>query len=82
MKIAKQSNFVGFKNVNPETYIKTLDKDLLNIFTWLNRFPKTYIQAAEPSIPSDEMAFWKDSDNDKFYLLKNIDGTQKKVELT
>jgi hypothetical protein len=44
--------------------------------------PKIYTQATEPDIPNDTMAFWKDSDDSKYYLILDIGGTQKKVELT
>lgn len=81
-KIAKSSNWLNSDKQKIEDYITNADKDLRTLFDYLARFPKTYIQSAEPTIPSDEMAFWKDSDDNKFYLIKNIDGTQKKVELT
>jgi hypothetical protein len=44
--------------------------------------PKIYSQATEPNIPNDTMAFWKDTDDSKYYLILDIGGTQKKVELT
>jgi hypothetical protein len=44
--------------------------------------PKVYTQSAEPDIPSDTFAFWKDSDDSKYYLILDIGGTQKKIELT
>lgn len=44
--------------------------------------PKIYSQATEPDIPNDSMAFWKDTDDNKFYIILDIGGTQKKTELT
>lgn len=44
--------------------------------------PKIYTQSTEPDIPNDTMAFWKDTDDSKYYLILDIGGTQKKVELT
>lgn len=44
--------------------------------------PKIYSQSAEPNIPNDTCAFWKDTDDGKYYLILDIGGTQKKVELT
>jgi hypothetical protein len=44
--------------------------------------PKIYTQATEPDIPNDTFAFWKDSDDSKYYLILDIGGTQKKIELT
>lgn len=63
-------------------YATAVDRDIKNIIDYVNRIPKTYIQATEPTIPSDTFSFWKDTDDSKFYLLVNIDGTQKKVEMT
>jgi hypothetical protein len=42
---------------------------------------KTYTQSAEPDIPNDTLAIWKDSDDSKYYLVVDIGGTQKRVEL-
>jgi hypothetical protein len=85
-KLAKTSNFTGFKSFDIQkelqTYLTNIDRDLRNIIDYVNRIPKTYIQSAEPTIPSDTFSFWKDTDDSKFYLLVNIDGAQKKVELT
>lgn len=44
--------------------------------------PRIYSQAAEPDIGANSMAFWKDTDDSKYYLILDIAGTQKKVELT
>lgn len=44
--------------------------------------PKIYKQSSEPSIPVDSLAFWKDTANNKYYMIINFDGVQKKVELT
>lgn len=81
--ITKTSNFTGFDSQQDvETYITNVDKDLRTLFDYLTRLPKTYSQADEPTLATGDWAFWKDTDDSKFYLLKNIDGTQKKVELT
>ena len=54
------------------------------ILDWSNvpSNPKIYSQATEPDIPNDTMAFWTDTDDSKYYLILDISGTQKKVELT
>jgi hypothetical protein len=44
--------------------------------------PKIYTQSTEPNIANDSYAFWKDSDDSKYYLILDIGGTQKKLELT
>lgn len=44
--------------------------------------PRIYSQAAEPDIAANSMAFWKDTDDSKYYLILDIAGTQKKFELT
>ena len=43
--------------------------------------PKIYVQSSEPELENDSYAFWKDINTGKYYLLANIGGTQKKVEL-
>lgn len=80
-KPGKLSKFSG-QTSDIKEYATQVDKDLVNIFEYLLRFPKIYQQSAEPTIGTNEMAFWKDTDDSKFYLLMNIAGDQKKVELT
>lgn len=41
----------------------------------------SYNQATEPDIPNDTMAFWKNTVNNKFYIIQDFNGTQKKAEL-
>lgn len=63
-------------------YLVDADKDIQNVVNYIINFPKVYILAAIPTIPNDTIAFCKTTGDGKFYLLCNIDGTQKKVELT
>ena len=79
-KPIKISNYIGRK-VNIENYISDVDKDIKNIINYLAVTPRFISQAAEPTIPSNEYCFWNDSDDSKYYLLVNFNGTQKKVEL-
>lgn len=44
--------------------------------------PKIYTQATEPNIANDSTAYWKDSDDSKYYMILDVGGTQKKVEMT
>lgn len=81
-KIHKLSNLTGNQIQKLNDFVILLDRDVANIIDYIGRTPKTYIQADEPTIESDSFAFWKDTDDSKFYLLKNIGGDQKKVELT
>ena len=78
----KTSNYASFKISKVEDYIKNIDRDLQQMFTYINTFPPLYTQGTEPTIGTDAVAFWKDSDDGKYYLIKDIAGTQKKVELT
>ena len=78
----KMSNYVSFNRQRPENYVRDLDRDIQKIVTYLNTFPPVYTQSAQPTITTDSVAFWKDSDDDKFYLLLDVAGTTKKVELT
>ena len=43
--------------------------------------PKIYSQGAEPDITNNSYAFWTDTDDGKYYLILDIAGAQKKVEL-
>jgi len=54
------------------------------VLDWSNQpcKPKIYSQATEPAIGNDTCAFWIDTDDGKYYLVLDIGGTQKKVELT
>jgi hypothetical protein len=63
-------------------YLVDADKDIQNLVNYMVNFPKVYILASVPSIPSDTIAFCKTTGDGKFYLLCNIGGAQKKVELT
>jgi len=81
-KPKKHSNFVGFKIQKQESYIKDVDDDLTNIFNYLERLPRVYQQSTEPTLSNDDWAFWKDLDDNKYYLLLKIGTSQKKVELT
>lgn len=78
----KKSNFVGFKIQKAENYLIDVDADLRTLFRFSADNPRMYTQSGEPTLADDTWAFWKDSDDDKFYLLLNIAGVQKKVELT
>ena len=81
-KPKKKSNFMGFKHSKIENYVKDIDDDLNSIFSYLDRFPRIYTQSTEPTLANDTWAFWKDSDDSKYYLILNIAGVQKKEELT
>ena len=63
-------------------YITAIDNDVFNITQYLDKFPRMFTQSTEPTIQRNTFAFWKDSDDSKFYLLLNVAGTTKKVELT
>ncbi|MBU0763818.1 MAG: hypothetical protein KJ607_03170 [Bacteroidetes bacterium] len=62
------------------------DTDIIKINGTLNIsdnpfLPKIYSQADEPDIPINSTAYWMDTDDAKYYLILDISGTQKKVEL-
>jgi len=78
----KLSNFLPSVQRDSEQILSNIDQDLRNIFSYLEKFPRVYTQSAEPTLSNDDWGFWKDTDNSKFYLILNIAGTQKKVELT
>ncbi len=43
--------------------------------------PKIFNQSNEPDIPNNSTAFWVDSDDNRTWLILDIDGIQKKLEL-
>ena len=82
-KPKKLSNFTGLDDANKlSQYISNLDNDVSNIVQYLDRLPRMFNQSAQPTIQNDTFAFWEDSDDNKFYLLWNRNGTTKTVELT
>ena len=81
-KPVKLSNFVGADNQDIEEHARTVDKDLKNIITYLSVFPRFFTAVAEPTLNTNEFGFWLDSGTSKYYLIMNLNGTQKKVELT
>ena len=82
-KIKKQSNFISIEDQKDlESYIRTVDRDLFNLFSYLDRFPRMFEQSSEPTIQRNTFAFWRDTDDGKIYLITNISANQKKIELT
>ena len=77
----RTSNYVGGNIQDIKDYVRNVNRDIQSICTYLNTFPRVYQQTAEPGLSTDSMAFWKNTGNSKYYLLLNISGTQKKVEL-
>lgn len=81
-KPKKLSNFIkGNDEKMMDSYIRTVDNDLQRLFTYLDTFPRQFEQGTQPTIQRNTFAFWKDTDDDKYYLLCDINGTTKKVEL-
>ena len=80
-KPKKISNLTTFEEDKLQQYIKVVDKDIFNVFQYLDTFPRYFEQAAEPTIQRNTFSFWSDSANTKMYLLCNISGGQKKIEL-
>jgi len=84
-KPKKLSNFTKLegKDIKEiETYLVALDKDIFNIVQYLDRFPRLFEQAAEPTIQRNTQAIWRDTDNGKIYWIADVSGNAKKVELT
>lgn len=80
-KIFKTSNLTDSKEITKE-YVVDLDKDVFEVFQYIQKTPRFYSQTTEPSLLSNDFAFWYDSDDNKYYLVVDFNGTQKKVELT
>jgi hypothetical protein len=81
-KQVKKSKLVGFEQDKLKQYIIDLDRDVFNLFQYEMNFPRVYIQLTVPTIPNDTIALWHDTTANKYYWLINIDGVQKKSELT
>ena len=81
-KQIKKSKLVGFDQEKLRQYLVDLDRDIFNLFQYSMHFPRVYIQLLVPTIPNDTIALWKDTTANKYYWIINIDGVQKKVELT
>lgn len=82
-KPKKLSNLTGFKEIKElKNYLVGLDGDIRNIVEYLDRFPRFFEQAGQPAIQRNTFTFWSDSANTKMYLLCNISGGTKKIELT
>ena len=82
-KPKKLSNFQGFENLkDAEYYANAVESDLDRLFTYLDRFPRFFEQSAQPTIQRNTFAFWRDTDDGKMYLIADISGNAKKVELT
>lgn len=78
----KKSNFVGFDVQQPDKYLRDVDLDLRTLFRFSSDNPRMYEQSTEPTLADDTWAFWRDSDDSKFYLILRIGSVQKTVELT
>jgi len=83
-KPKKLSN-VGRLDFTDETkvrqYIASLDQDIFNIVQYLDRFPRFFEQATEPTIQRNTFAFWSSSGASNIFLIANISGGQKRVQL-
>jgi hypothetical protein len=78
----KISGTASVESFGIKQYVNDIDKDLQNIFKYIQLTPRFYTQATEPSVLSNDFAFWKDTSVSKYYIVVNFNGTQKKVELT
>jgi len=44
--------------------------------------PKIYSQPEQPDIPNDSQAYWVDTDDgNRYYLILDVGGLEKKLEL-
>jgi len=78
----KTSNFIGTEKALMEGYIRALDSDVMNIMQYLSRFPRQIEASTEPTLSADEWILWRDTDDDKMYIIWKKNSNQKKVELT
>jgi hypothetical protein len=95
--ISKISNFLSLKSKRQDTgqWLIDVDKDLQQLYSALNNYlevnnltplkfyPRRVSQSAQPTPNDGEMLIWRDTDDDKTYLLyDDVDLGTRKVELT
>lgn len=86
----KEDNRIGIGTQTPLAKL-SIDGDLhvnqgvtvFGILDWSSSpsKPKIYVQSLEPELENDSYAFWKDVSTGRYYILANIGGIQKKVEM-
>ena len=82
-KPKKYSNLIDTEDIEKlKEYLKVLDKDVANLFNYLDRFPRFFEQGTQPTIQRNTFSFWSNSAASEMYLLGNISGGTKKVQLT
>ena len=82
-KPKKISNFKTLDSIEEvNSYVRALEADLKRLYTYLDRFPRLFEQSAQPTIQRNTFALWRDTDDGKMYVIADISGNQKKVELT
>jgi hypothetical protein len=74
------SDFGDIKRISQ--YVNNLDRDVGLVVNYLDKFPRFFEQATEPTIQRNTFAFWSNSAAGTMYLLCNISGGQKKAQLT
>ena len=52
------------------------------LWTTIITYIHTYSTAEEPDIPTESVALWEDTANNRYWLIWDKDGVQRKVELT
>jgi len=83
----KSGDFVRFYHASSGTgAISWTEKFALhsNTILYTTRISRIrwYSQDTEPDVPVDEVALWEDTANNRYWLIWDKDGTQRKVELT
>jgi hypothetical protein len=96
-KLSKISNFLSLKNKRQDTgqWLIDVDKDLQQLYSALNNYlevnklkpEKFYLrrvsQSAQPTPSDGELLLWRDTDDDKTYLVyDDEDVGTRKIELT
>ena len=84
-KPKKLSNFnaLDFDDIKKiKNYLNNLDRDMANVINYLDRFPRLFEQATQPTIQRNTFSFWSNSSTASLFAICNIAGGQKKVQLT
>jgi hypothetical protein len=76
------TNLVSFDTAPADTAVALIKTDGTSFTAEIVKYGATYESSLQPDIPDNEFAFWKDDDDGKVYIIKDVDGSQYALELT
>jgi hypothetical protein len=76
------TNLVSFDDTPADTAVALIKTDGTSFTALITKYGALYESSLQPDIPDNEFAFWRDDDDGKVYLIKDINGDQYALELT